>query len=181
VLVQCDVEEEEEEVVEVIPEPRDYSNYIYDDEFDVINDDAEPEVEVSAPVDPKTNGVVRDCANVSFSGKDGFVSGRKYVMILPSGTNYSNDAGPLKRDIRIVFGGLKEFRIPFVEEESFNVSSPLLDIWLPHGLDPAVNVTEFPMKIVRVTGGADVDFSLELVRKSILRVTAGVIPGVTYK
>lgn len=164
----------------MISEPRDYSTYIYDDEFDVQVEE-EPTPEAPAPVDPKTDGVVRDCANVSFTGGDGFVSGRKYVMIVPSGTNYSDDAGPLKRDIRIVFGGLKEFRIPFVEDKAFNVSSPLLDIWLPHGLDPAVNISKFPMKIVRATGGADVDFSLELIRKSILRVTAGVIPGVTYK
>eukprot|EP00210_Caulerpa_lentillifera_P001110 g1071.t1 len=136
---------------------------------------------VQAPPQTPVEGVISDCANVSFTGEEDFIVGRKYALILPSETNYSNDAGALKRDIRIPFGGLREFRIPFVETKGFNVSSPVLDIWLPHGLDPSVNISKFPMKIVRSTGGADVDFSRELITKSILRVTASLTPGVTYR
>eukprot|EP00210_Caulerpa_lentillifera_P009050 g8637.t1 len=174
-----DVEEtvEEEEVSTTASNEYDYGGYGGDTpvfEEPVV-------VEPTTPESPVSEAIVRDCANVSFSGEVGFIGARKYVLILPADTNYSNDAGPLKRDIRIVFGGLREFRVPFVEDKNFNVSSPTLDIWLPHGLAPTVNVSNFPVKIVRVTGGPEVDFSLELVSKSVIRVTAGLIPGVTYR
>lgn len=174
---QCAPEgqEESESEEEDGPQPYYADSFYGDDQEDV------PEQPATTAPPQVVEGVVSDCANISFSGEEEFVTGRKYSLILPSDTNYSNDAGPLKRDIRIPFGGLREFRIPFVETKGFNVSSPVLDIWLPHGLSPTVNITKFPIKIVRSTGGDDVDFTLQLISKSILRVSAVLTPGATYK
>jgi len=109
---------------------------------------------------PVLTGNSARCLNVSFTAEqEGFLDGRIYQIVLPSATTYSNQAGPLADDITIRFAGLRDFRVPFVEDKSFDVRSSQLQIWLPHGLGEGLNITDFPMKIVRASTGQDVSLS----------------------
>lgn len=113
----------------------------------------EPEVE--APIE--FTGESASCINVSFNSElGGFDQGRRYTLVLPAETQYSNEAGPLEDDIAIDFGGLRDFRIPFLEDRDLNISSPRLHLWLPHGLGMDVNITEIPLRITRQRNGREV-------------------------
>ncbi len=103
-------------------------------------------------------GASSSCINISFAHdqEQGFTQGRRYSLVLPSDTQYSNDAGPLTKDVSINFAGLRDFRVPFVEDSKFNVSSSRLFMWIPHGLADGQNLTDFPMKLVRAKTGQDV-------------------------
>lgn len=148
-------------------------------ETDVTELTAEEVLTDEAPV---LTGKSARCLNVSFSAEqEGFLDGRIYQIVLPSDTTYSNQAGPLTDDITIRFAGLRDFRIPFVEDKSFDVRSSQLQIWLPHGLGEGLNITDFPMKIVRASTGQDVPFTIEMITKSIARITGSFTPGSAYK
>ena len=172
-----------------------YFEEVVEEEEEVIEEPKEKEIVLT--------GASSSCINISFSHEQeqGFVEGRRYSLVLPSDTQYSNDAGPLTRDVTIDFAGLRDFRVPFVEDSKFNISSSRLFMWIPHGLADGQNLTDFPMKLARAKTGQDVriltqslnpssarhvcdlqvDFSLELVSKSVIRVNANFNPGSTYR
>ena len=132
-----------------------YGSTVLTDETDALAT-TEPEIDQTSEL----TGISSRCVNISFGSDTGaFLEGRRYTLILPAETQYSNEAGSLKDDTRIDFGGLRDFRIPFVQEKNFQINSSRLHLWLPHGLGEGVDVTDFPLRIARAgNNGQEVDF-----------------------
>ena len=79
------------------------------------------------------------------TGKEGGVS--RYAFLLEAGVDYGEASGPLRKDRKRSFGGLRRFVIPFVEFRRPSFSTPFLDLYIPHGLAEGTELSDIPITL----------------------------------
>lgn len=107
--------------------------------------------------------------------------GASYNLTLKEGCVYHNFAGPLAQSLTASFSGLLPFRFPF------NPTSPLkyrrYELWLRHGLQANVTMSQLEAAMSLTTGNTPVAFSLLDPRPqpAVLRLNAQFQPGRRYR
>ncbi|GMH40866.1 hypothetical protein BSKO_08770 [Bryopsis sp. KO-2023] len=124
------------------------------------------------------------CVAVSFTSP--LKVATRYSLVLEVGTTYSKNAGSLNVRTEVFFGGLREFKIPFVElgaNQAYNVDNRALAMWLPHGLSEATKLSDLKKEIsvTALSTGRKLPFELEVVKRSILRLTTPLEPDQSYR
>ncbi|CAD7702674.1 unnamed protein product [Ostreobium quekettii] len=139
----------------------------------------------SSPEDGESGGLATEettCAVVRIDGE--IQADTLYALFLEEGAAYTRreGAGRLRQAREVRFAGLRPFRIPFVAE-AVNISSPVLDMWLPHGLESPEEALEVLRSgMVLTSEGQSVNFTLELPNDGTLRLNAsGLQPLSVYQ
>ncbi|KAK9809200.1 hypothetical protein WJX72_011244 [[Myrmecia] bisecta] len=125
-----------------------------------------------------------------------------YALVLPAGTAYNALAGPLAKDLRVPFYGLRTFRLPFnTDPKAYPTAQSALDtgnglsyrrlsMWLPHGLanstslgdlQSAITLEEVPFGVSSGAAGTAVPFNLSRTSAGTLRLDAPLQPSTQYR
>eukprot|EP00210_Caulerpa_lentillifera_P001100 g1061.t1 len=138
--------------------------------------DIKPVVSACRPVREVTSDE-SSCANVTLGGD--LQIGVEYSLFLEAGVDYGSASGPLRREVADTFGGLRDFYIPFYDWRILQVSTPFLNLYLPHGLAEGTDLADIPISITD-SNGKSVSFNLTRVTKSILLMDGALMPSMTY-
>ncbi|GMH44588.1 hypothetical protein BSKO_12540 [Bryopsis sp. KO-2023] len=153
------------------------------------------------PCDPESDGFIspkpcfrmtgseksdeeNDCIEVSIDGD--LQMETKYALFLAKGVEYSKKDGALKAEKKVTFGGLRRFRIPFINTTDGGphiVGTNFLRMRLPHGLGKNTESDIQALKkqfTIMTEGGDEVDFDLELESNSTLRISTSLTPETNY-
>ena len=111
--------------------------------------------------------------------------------------DYGNASGQLGADLRVTFGGLRRFVVPFSEDsdDTDSIFAPFLDLYIPHGLADGTDIADIPITLVdnsnqRVSQFpsttdeskecAQVFFNLTQEKKTVLRLRTAIGPSKRY-
>ncbi|GMH44461.1 hypothetical protein BSKO_12413 [Bryopsis sp. KO-2023] len=108
--------------------------------------------------------------------------GKLYYLSLAEGVKYGSKTGPMRKEKRLSFGGLREFTIPWKSSELDDVSSRALNMWFPHGLENGEKDLEKFKNQIRLTTAEDeeIDFKLTMKNKGKVQMYANLLPSQTY-
>eukprot|EP00210_Caulerpa_lentillifera_P009043 g8630.t1 len=118
------------------------------------------------------------CANVTLVGT--LEMGIRYELILEAGVEYGPASGPLRRSISDDFGGLRDFYIPFRDNQEFFIRTPFLRFYLPHGLEVGTKLDDIPISITANSTGLPIKFNLTQLSKSVFLISAPLMPLENY-
>lgn len=126
-------------------------------------------------------------------------------MIVPKGIEYNEKCGKLKEDLKEIFYGLRDFKLPF-NEDKFKIPDDTdkipvqneyeyldgrnVTIWLPHGLSedttidklkPVLILENVPIEKENTNNTHIMTYELQLTNKGQLNLIAEFEPGLQYK
>ncbi|KAK9803301.1 hypothetical protein WJX72_010340 [[Myrmecia] bisecta] len=166
-------------------------------------DDSLPEPPAMAPAEVYTERSTANasCISVRVANATLGVNG-SYALILPAGTAYNPLAGPVPQDLRVLFHGLRYFRLPFNTDSRIypNSSAALnsghglsyrrLSMWLVHGLangtslddlHSAIMLEQIPFGAPSGVAGQRVPFNLSRPSAGTLQLDAPLQPSTQYR
>eukprot|EP00210_Caulerpa_lentillifera_P001088 g1049.t1 len=117
------------------------------------------------------------CANVTLDGD--LEMGVEYFLFMEAGVDYGSASGPLSREVSARFGGLRDFYIPFNDQRIIRVSTPFLNLYLPHGLAEGTDLADIPISITD-SNGEVILFNLTQITRSVLLINAPLMPSMNY-
>eukprot|EP00210_Caulerpa_lentillifera_P009052 g8639.t1 len=118
------------------------------------------------------------CAIVTLTGT--LEMGIRYELTLEAGVDYAAASGPLRSRVFDDFGGLRDFYIPFREFRSVSITTPFLNLYLPHGLADGTNIADLPISFTDDSTGLPITFNLTQITRSVFLIEAPLMPLENY-